>query len=42
MKKKIEKRILELEAENLELTNGTLILINKTVISELKNLLRCK
>lgn len=38
----IEKRILELEFENLELTNGTLILINKTVISELKAILKCK
>jgi len=37
---KIEQRITELEKENEELTNGSLILINKTVIAELKKLLR--
>jgi hypothetical protein len=39
MKTIIKKRISELETENKTLTNGHLILINKTVISELKKLL---
>ena len=40
MKQKIEARITELEKENKELTNGTLILINNAIINDLKNLLR--
>jgi len=40
MRKLILQRIAELEAESL--TNGTLVLMNKAIIAELKNLLTVK
>jgi len=36
MKEYITRRIAQLEKENTELTNGSLILINQSIISELK------